>query len=161
MEIDYDRIINVLVAADVEFIIVGGAAATAHGSSRLTTDLDVVYSRDSKNIKRLVSALEPLQPKLRGAPESLPFRWDDETVEKGLNFTLMTSAGALDLWGEIIGGGGYEQLAPDSISLTVFGNECLCLGLERLIQVKEAAGRPKDHETIKELKVILQERTRR
>ena len=157
METDYDRLISLLVAGGVEFIIIGGAAATAHGSSRLTMDLDVVYSRSKENIKRLVKTLQPLQPKLRDVPEDLRFRWDEETVRKGLNFTLTTSAGALDLFGEITGGGAFEQLAPDSIKLSVFGNQCLCLGLERLIKVKQAAGRPKDRETIAELKAILQE----
>ena len=159
METDYERLISLLVAGAVEFIIIGGAAATAHGSSRLTADLDVVYSRHPKNINRLVKALQPLQPKLRGVPEDLPFHWDEETIRKGLNFSLITSAGALDLFGEIIGGGYFEDIASDSIELKVFGNQCLCLGLERLIQVKEAAGRPKDREAIAELKVILEEQS--
>lgn len=160
METDYERIISLLVAGGVEFVIVGGAAATAHGSSRLTADLDVVYSRSTENIKCLVDTLQPLQPKLRGVSEEVHFRWDEETIRKGFNFTLITSAGALDLLGEIIGGGTFEQLAPDSITVKIFGNQCLCLGLERLIKVKQAAGRPKDREAIEELKVILQERSR-
>lgn len=160
METDYDQLVSLLVAGGVKFIIVGGAAATAHGSSRLTTDLDVVYSRSPDNIKRLVKALQPLQPRLRGVPEHLPFQWDEETVEKGFNFTLTTTAGSLDLFGEIIGGGNFEQLLPDSITLRLFGNKCLCLGLERLILVKQAAGRPKDREAVAELKVILEEQSR-
>ncbi|HKO60616.1 MAG TPA: hypothetical protein VJV03_05610 [Pyrinomonadaceae bacterium] len=97
---------------------------------------------------------------MRGVAEDLPFQWKEQTIKKGLNFTLITSAGALDLFGEIIGGGTFEQLAPDSIHVRVFGNQCLCLGLERLIKVKQAAGRPKDREAIEELKVILEERRR-
>ena len=160
METDYDNLVSLLVAGGVNFIIVGGAAATAHGSSRLTTDLDVVYSRSPENIKRLVEALQPLLPRLRGVAEDLRFRWDEETVKKGLNFTLTTTAGSLDVFGEIIGGGNFEQLAPDSIKLTLFGNQCLCLGLKRLILVKQAAGRPKDREAVAELKVILEEQNR-
>ncbi|HKO60615.1 MAG TPA: hypothetical protein VJV03_05605 [Pyrinomonadaceae bacterium] len=57
METDYERIIRSLVVAGVQFVIVGGAAATAHGSSRLTTDLDIVYARSTDNIKRLVEGL--------------------------------------------------------------------------------------------------------
>jgi len=160
VETDYDQLVSLLVAGGVEFIIVGGAAATAHGSSRLTTDLDVVYSRSPENIKRLVKALQPVQPKLRGVPDDLPFRWDEETVKKGLNFALTTTAGSLDLFSEIIGGGNFERLAPDGIKLTLFGNHCLCLGLERLILVKQAAGRPKDREAVGELKAILEEQNR-
>ena len=159
--IDYEKTLGVLVSAGVEFIIVGGAAATAHGSTRLTEDLDLVYSRRKENITRLVKALTPLQPKLRGAPDNLPFRWDEETITKGLNFTLSTSAGWLDLLGEITLGGTFEQLLSDSAKLNVFGYECLCLGLQRLIEVKRAAARRKDFEAIAELQVILEEQNRK
>jgi predicted nucleotidyltransferase len=155
---DFRALLSALAAGGVEFIIVGGAAATAHGSARLTQDLDVVYRRTSENISRLVRALAPREPYLRGAPPGLPFRWDEETVSRGLNFTLKTSLGALDLLGEITGGGAYEDLLEDSARLQIYGAECLCLGLERLIQVKRAAGRPKDLEAVAELEAILEER---
>jgi hypothetical protein len=45
---DFRALITLLANSQVEFIIVGGAAATAHGSSRLTTDLDIVYRRTSE-----------------------------------------------------------------------------------------------------------------
>ena len=155
---DYEKILDALVSAGVEFIIVGGAAATAHGSARLTEDLDIVYSRQKENVKRLVEALKPFRPRLRGAPEDLPFQWDEETIKKGLNFTLTTSAGWLDVLGEITLGGSFEQLLSDSIKLKIFGHECLCLGLSRLIEVKRAAARCKDFEAIAELQAILEER---
>ena len=41
---DLGRLLAALVDAGVDFIVVGGAAATAHGASRLTQDIDVVYS---------------------------------------------------------------------------------------------------------------------
>lgn len=155
---DFTALIRQLTENEVEFIIVGGAAATAHGSARLTLDLDVVYRRSMTNIERMVAALQPLQPYLRGAPPGLPFEWSIETVQKGLNFTLTTTRGALDLFGEIVGGGGYEQLLAGTIQIEVGGQKCLCLGLERLIQVKRAAGRPKDLETLAELERIQEER---
>ena len=153
----FNALLRRLVENEVEFIIVGGAAATAHGSARLTFDLDIVYKRGNANIARIVNALEPIQPYLRGAPPGLPFDWSVETIEKGLNFTLVTTQGALDLLGEIVGGGGYEQLLPETIKVEIAGVECLCLGLERLIKVKRAAGRPKDLEVVAELEQILDE----
>lgn len=154
---DYAALIRLLVDHQIDFIIVGGAAATAHGSARLTVDLDIVYSRESFNIERIVRALEPIQPYLRGAPPGLPFEWSVKTVKKGLNFTLITTLGALDLLGEIIGGGGYDELRSQTIKIEVAGVECRCLSLERLIEVKRAAGRPKDLEAIAELEQILEE----
>lgn len=151
---DFNAILRLLTENEVEFIIVGGAAATAHGSARLTLDLDIVYRRSSSNISRIVNALRPIQPYLRGAPAGLPFDWSIETIEKGLNFTLVTALGALDLLGEIVGGGGYEQLIPETIKVEIAGVQCSCLSLERLIHVKRAAGRPKDLEVIAELEQI-------
>jgi len=154
---DFNALLRLLTESSVEFIIVGGAAATAHGSARLTLDLDVVYKRTTDNITRVVDALKPIKPYLRGAPPGLPFDWSVPTIQKGLNFTLITTLGALDLLGEIVGGGGYEQLLSDTIEVEIAGVNCLCLNLERLIVVKRAAGRPKDLEVVAELEEIMNE----
>ena len=92
-------------------------------------------------MERLMAALAPLQPYLRGAPSGLPFSWSVETLAKGLNFALITTAGDLDLLGEITYGGAYDVLLPDTEMVSTLGIECRCLSLERLIQVKRAAGR--------------------
>jgi hypothetical protein len=154
---DLAGLLGALTGSGVEFIIVGGAAATAHGGSRLTLDLDIVYRRTPASISRLVKALAPHGPYLRGAPPGLPFYWDERTIENGLNFTLTTALGPIDILGEITGGGRYEDLLPHSVSLVVFGIRCSCLGLRRLIEVKRAVGRPKDLEAIAELEAILDE----
>ena len=152
--IDFPGLLSALVEADVRFIVVGGAAGTAHGSARLTQDLDVVYDRSPENLRRLVAALGPHEPYLRGAPEGLPFVLDEATLRRGLNFTLTSKLGDVDLLGEIVGGGGYGDLEPHTIELELFGLRCLCLGLEKLIEVKRAAGRPKDLEVLAELVAI-------
>ena len=69
----------------------------------------------------------------------------------------MTDLGALDLFGEITGGGRYEDLLPHSITLELFGVSCRCLELRRLIEVKRAAGRPRDLEAVAELEALLEE----
>ncbi len=105
---DFAGLIHALVDGGVECILIGGVAATVHGSARLTRDVDVVHSRRPDNLGRVVAALGPFQPYLRGAPRGLPFRWDDDTVARGLNFTLTTTIGDIDLFGEITGGGGFD-----------------------------------------------------
>lgn len=155
--VDFEQLLPALSRAGVEVIVVGGVAAIVHGSARLTQDLDVVYRRTPENIARLVTALQPFVPYLRGAPPGLPFRWDSETIQRGLNFTLATSAGDLDVLGEIAGGGTYETLLPHGRKVAVFGIELYCLGLDRLIQAKRDAGRPKDLEVIAELEALREE----
>jgi predicted nucleotidyltransferase len=158
---DIESLLRTLARNRVEFIIVGGAAATAHGSARLTEDLDIVYRRTPENIAALTSCLAPYKPYLRGAPPGLPFQWDAGTLTRGLNFTLVTDLGPLDLLGEITGGGRYEDLLPHTISLKLFGVSCRCLGLRRLIEVKRAAGRPRDLEAVAELESLLEEKSKR
>ena len=155
---DFSTLLRVLDDHDVAYILVGGAAATVHGSARLTLDVDVVYQRTPDNLARLVSALTPYAPGLRGAPAGLPFQWDVETLNRGLNFTLTTTIGAIDLLGEIAGGGTYERLLPDTDEVTAFGVTCRCVTLERLIHLKRSAGRVKDLEAIAELEALRDER---
>jgi len=157
---DYAALLSALARGDVEFIVVGGLAATAHGSSRLTQDVDVVYGRTKANLARLAGVLGPLRPYPRGAPAGLPFEWSEATLRAGLNFTLTTSVGDLDLLGEIAGGGGYDSLLPHTVELEMFGHRCKCLDLEWLIRTKRAAGRPRDLEAIAELDALREERDR-
>lgn len=154
---DAEALLRRLVDNGVEFILVGGVAAAVHGSVRLTTDLDIVYARSPANLDRLASALAPLSASLRGAPAGLPFRLDTATLARGLNFTLTTTLGDIDLLGEIVGGGGYAALMADTAMIEVYGIQCRCLTLDRLIQVKRAAGRPKDLEAIAELEALREE----
>jgi hypothetical protein len=156
--VDFAAALRLLSEAGVEFLVVGGFAATAHGSARVTYDLDLVYARTHPNIGRLVAALAGTNPYLRGAPRGLPFHWDAATLERGLNFTLTTDVGDIDLLGEITGGGRFEDLLPHSVPVHAFGLECRCLGLEKLIEVKRASGRPKDLEAIAELEILLEQR---
>ena len=154
---DFEALLRSLETSRVEYIVVGGAAALAHGSARFTQDLDIVYSRSPENLNRLVSALQDLKPYLRGAPPGLPFVWDRVTLSHGLNFTLETSVGFIDLLGEIPGGGSYRDLIGASVELHLFSGTTKCLSLDQLIRAKRAAGRPKDLEALAELEALREE----
>lgn len=157
---DLVGLIRVLSGGGVRYIIVGGVAAGVHGALRTTLDLDVVYARDPANIIRLVEALAPYAPYLRGAPPGLPFRLDDQTINRGLNFTLSTTLGDIDLLGEVTGGGRFEQLSESSEAVAIEGFECWVVTLPKLIALKRAAGRGKDREALAELEALLEERDR-
>jgi hypothetical protein len=83
--------------------------------------------------------------------------WSAGTLAHGLNFTLTTGLGDIDLLGEIVGGGGYDDLLAHSVEIELFGRGYRCLDLPTLIRTKRAAGRPRDLEAIAELEA-LQER---
>jgi hypothetical protein len=126
---DFAALLRLLLTSEVEFILVGGLAGNVHGSARATFDVDIVYRRSPENLQRLVQALRSVQPYLRGAPPGLPFVFDTAVLSRGLNFTLTTTLGDLDLLGEVVGGGGYEALLPQSESITIFGASCRCATL--------------------------------
>ena len=155
---DYRTAIRALAEARVDFIIIGGIAATLHGAARATYDVDVVYARNPGNLQRLVDAFANKHPYLRGAPEGLPFRWDAETLARGLNFTLKTDVGDVDVLGEVTGGGSYEDLLPYSEPVAIDGHTCRVITLPKLIAVKRAAGRAKDFDALAELEALLEER---
>ena len=157
---DFEGLVQRLHGAGVRYVLVGGFAGTVHGSPRITVDLDIVYARDAANLDRLARALEPLAPYLRGAPAGLPFKLDVPTLVRGLNFTLTTAMGDLDLLGEVAGGGSYEQLLAHTSRIHVFGTDIDVVTLAQLIRLKRAAGRPKDLEAVAELEVLLEERDR-
>jgi hypothetical protein len=151
---DYGSLLAVLAGHRVRFVLVGGAAAIVHGASRLTQVVDVVYDRSEDNLENLVEALKAHRPYLRGAPEGLPFEWSVATLKNGLNFTLICDLGALDLFGEIAGGGTYASLAARSATVEAMGVSFLCVNLDALIETKRAAGRAKDLEALAELQEI-------
>lgn len=128
----------------VEFVVVGGLAVISHGHVRATLDLDVCYARTPENLERLMRALAPLKPRLRGAPIELPFLWDTRTLRNGLNFTLNTTAGDIDLLGEVTGLGGYGEIALRAETIELYGAKVRILSLSDLIRSKAAAGRAKD-----------------
>ena len=94
------------------------------------------------------------RPCLRGAPRDLPFLWHAQTLRSGLNFTLQTDVGALDLLGEVTGLGVFADVQEFAVCYSVFGQEVLLLGLDGLERAKRAVGRPKDLLDLEEIAAI-------
>jgi predicted nucleotidyltransferase len=158
--VNLEEILGALHAAGVEFVIIGGAAMRFQGSARLTEDIDFCYSRSKRNIEALANALAPFHPRLRGAPEGLPFHFDAATTGFGSNFTLLTDLGPLNFLGHVPGLGDYEAVVKESETIEVFGINQKVLSLGGLIKSKKAAARSKDVEAIKELEAMQEYRKR-
>lgn len=149
-----EETLRVLRDAGVDFVLIGGAAMGLQGSAHLTKDIDFCYERSKANLERLADSLKPYHPVLRGAPAGLPFRFDAETISRGLNFTLSTDLGDIDFLGEVSGLGGFESVKTDSDLMSVGGIEVRVLSLRGLIKSKSAAGRPRDLYVLPELKAL-------
>lgn len=144
MATDFEGLLRTLTDHKVEFVVIGGVALVLHGSARLTFDLDICYLRSADNFRKLAESLANLHPTLRGAPADLPFRLDPPTLRSGLNFTLDSDLGAIDLLGEVTGLGRYDSVAAAAAPMEVYGQQALVLSLDGLESTKRAAGRIKD-----------------
>jgi hypothetical protein len=151
---NFRPLLNALEDAHVRYVVVGGAAMVLRGSAFVTDDLDIVYARDAENISRLVTALVPYSPKLRTPDEPVPFRFDERSIKNGLNFTLVTSLGDIDILGEISGVGQFAAVSKMSKGMDIDGRVYQVLSLAGLIRAKKAAGRHKDLMSLPELEAL-------
>src|SRR5262249_662854 len=108
--LDAGALLQLLQDHTVDFVVIGGLPMIAHGSAYVTKDLDLCYNRPPRNIAAVPAAFATINPYLRGAPPGLPFRFDAPTIQAGLNFTLATDRGDIDLLGEVSGIGSYAQV---------------------------------------------------
>lgn len=151
-------LLRVLVERGVDFVVIGGIAGIARGSAYMTEDLDIAYSRDPDNLRRLAAALTQLDARLRGAPEDVPFLLDAETLRQGAHFTFETASGPLDILDRPDGSPPYTELKRRADEpLDVDGLPVLVASLDDLIAMKEATGRPRDAVVASELRELADE----
>jgi hypothetical protein len=151
---DLESAFRALSDENVAFVLIGGAAMALQGSSLITKDLDFCYERSKQNAERLARAMAPHHPRLRNASAGLPFRFDAETIFRGLNFTLTTDLGDIDFLAEVAGLGFYDAVQRASVTMNINGIDCQVLSISALIKAKKAAGRPRDLYAIPELEAL-------
>jgi hypothetical protein len=144
LEFDPRPALEALSAHGVLFVLIGGLAATLHGSPSITGDVDICYARDMRNLARLADALTELGATLRGSPPDVPFLVDAETLARGDHFTFATRAGSVDCLGTPAGTSGFDELNKTAVSMDLGGLSVRVASIEDLIRMKLAAGRPKD-----------------
>ncbi|MGI8640586.1 MAG: nucleotidyltransferase [Pyrinomonadaceae bacterium] len=132
--VEFEPTIKSLTKEKVDFVIIGGLAISVHSTGYITTDLDFCYLRTPENLKRIISAFAPFNPRLRGFSEELPFVWDERTLQNGMNFTLKTTIGDIDMLGEVAGVGSFEAVKKESILTRLYGCDVRVLTLEGLIK---------------------------
>jgi hypothetical protein len=148
-----------LVAADVQFVIIGGLAAQAHGSPSITADVDIVPSWDPTNLRRIESVLRDIVAIRHAVPADAPTLppLDARTLLAGAVFTLNSRFGRLDLLANPDPGIDYAELRRSAVSVTFLGMPLLFASLDDLIAMKRAAGRPKDRVELEILGALREE----
>lgn len=151
---DLSRLLQRLVAGEVEFVLVGGYAAVAHGASIMTRDVDVCIRLSQGNLLRLQEVLADIHPRNRMDPRRTPLELNEETCGRVKNLYLETDLGVLDCLGEVAGLGEFEVVYGRSILIDSSAGRFPVLSLAGLIEAKEAMGRPHDRLTVTQLKAI-------
>lgn len=161
---DPDALLEALDRHGVDYLIVGGVAARAHGARRPTSDLDVLPSDTAENLGRLATALRALNARLRVGGMSdeearqLPVDINEATLRAFGSSTWMTDDGPLDIVGELRDPSGasrtYGDLVSRSSAQRVGAVTVQVVGLDDLIEAKEFAARDKDREALPELRSL-------
>jgi len=153
------ELVRRLIAAEVEFVLVGGFAAVAHGVTLVTRDVDICCRFTAANLMRIQKAFADLHPVHRSRPD-LPLDLTPEQCASLKNLYLRTDLGVVDCLGEVLGLGGFDQVAQQGVEVEVPGGKCRVLDLEALIRAKEAMGRDHDRITVRQLKEIQKRQAR-
>lgn len=153
--------LRVLERHRVRYVLIGGIAATLHGSPLPSGDLDICPVLDDANLELLASALRELEAKIRtaDAPKGVPFACDAAFLRQIKLLNLTTRFGDLDLSFEPSGTGGYAELSARSVDYDL--GEGLIVpvaALEDIIRSKEAADREKDRQALPTLRLLLRKR---
>lgn len=147
-------ILRRLVEHQVDFVLVGGMAATAHGSSVVTEDVDVCTPFELENMRRVLEALSGLNARLRMTPARSPLPADAAALVGWKNLYVTTDAGQVDFLGEVTGVGSFAAVHQGALTLDLGGFSCPVMGLDDLIRAKRALGRDKDLRVARELEVV-------
>jgi hypothetical protein len=159
-EFRVDRLLGTLTAHNVDFVVVGGIAATLLGSASDTFDLDICPATDAGNLDRLGNALVDLGARLRGIEESAPFTPDGAALARVEILTLETESGPLDVLMRPGGAPPYEELRRRAERKDIGAFSVLVASIDDLIAMKLSAGRPKDLLMVDELEAIRRLRER-
>jgi len=146
-----------LIEAEVEFVLVGGFAALAHGVLRSTRDVDICCRFSEANLMRIQEAFADLHP-VHFPRTDLPLQFTPEFCARLKNLYLKTDLGRVDCLGEILGVGDFDEVVKHCIELELPAGKCRVMDIDALIRAKEAMNRDHDQITVKELKEIKKRR---
>jgi len=154
-----EPLLRALHDAGVRYIIIGGFAVNAHGVIRPSRDLDIVPDPDPDNLRRLAHLLADIDARHVGLgdfhADEFPFDpTRPEDLQGGANFRLETRLGDLDVMQWVAGidtEPAYETLTAGAIAGELDGIPLRVCGLDDLIAMKRAAGRPRDLDDLQRL----------
>jgi len=145
--LDLRSLLAILDRHGVDFTVIGGVAVQVHGHRRTTKDLDVVPGPDPPNLERLAAALAELHARPRdlpgtGAPTA------EHLAAAPIVPPLSTDHGELHILRDVPGAPAYADLRARALVVELGEISIAIAGLDDLIAMKRASGRPADERDI-------------
>jgi hypothetical protein len=149
--LDIRELFRVLAEHEVDYLVIGGVAAQVHGRRRTTRDLDVTPAPDAENFERLAAALVALEAHPLGLGPSAPGPSAEQLRLAPIVPPLSTRHGELHILNEVPGAAEYAGMRRRSLTTDLDGIAVRIVGVDDLIRMKHASGRPGDVEDIEAL----------
>lgn len=148
----FDELLRRLVAADVQFVLIGGLALNAWGVVRGTKDVDIVADHDPDNLARLAEVAEAASGQVQARETFASSRFGiADLLAKGERVQIETTLGILDVVRGLPGVPAYADLRARASEVDVLGVEVAVCALEDLRAMKRAAGRTRDLADLEDL----------
>lgn len=158
-----EAIMRALNAARVRYLVVGGLAVAAHGYGRMTFDLDLVVQLQPDNVERALKALaalgyRPLVPVAARDFADAVIR-ESWIRDKGMVVFQLHSdrhpETRIDLF--VAEPFDFDQEYDNALVGEILpGVHARFVRIETLIRMKEATGRGKDREDVRQLRLLLE-----
>jgi hypothetical protein len=154
--LDLQELFRVLDEHGVDYLVIGGVAAQVHGRRRTTMDLDVTPAPDPENLERLAAALAALDAHPVELGRSAPAPTAEQLNVAPVVPPLMTLHGDLHILNEVPGAAAYAAMRTRALTTDLDGVAVHIVGVDDLIRMKQATGRPSDIEDIEALTLVAQ-----
>jgi len=154
--LDLSAILEGLIKAEVNFILVGGLAAVVQGAPVTTMDVDIVHSRSSENIIKLLAFLKSIGAFHRRLDEKIIIPSERDISGKG-HALFSTQLGPLDVLAVIEQGKTYEDLLEHTVDVKFRGHTIKVLDLKMIIELKRASRDLKDKQRLPILEETLRQ----
>jgi hypothetical protein len=141
--LDAERILEALDEHAVDYLLIGGLAAQAHGQARITSNADVIAAPDPDNLARLARALLSLNARvLNLGHEAMPI--DASSLLLATTWRFATRDGGIEVMYETPAGISFPELDSRALEVRLGELKVAVLSLDDLIAMKLAHGRPVD-----------------
>jgi predicted nucleotidyltransferase len=147
---EVEGLLRLLKEHKVRFVIIGATAFPVHGYSRATLDTDLFIEPTPQNAERTRNALQ-----------AFGYDMSDVTIDDLLTKKLLIRQYVVETdIHPFVQGTTFERVWANKVR-SRFGRTFVWFAsLDDLIQMKQAAGRPKDKEDLKFLRTLKQRKAR-